>query len=95
MSAATPDTPTLADWLTERGCNHAANLLALFRSHENRVETLGCDHGVGEGVNRRWRVVDDSLLVLGRQAVAELYAEIVQKLGCVHGVNGSPRSVRS
>lgn len=90
MSAVTPSTPTWTDWLTERSSNHATDLLALLRSHENRIETLGHDHGVSERVNRRWRVADDPLLILRRQAIAEPHAEIVQKPGHVHGGNVSP-----
>jgi hypothetical protein len=60
--------------------------LALLGSHEEWVETFGFDNCVGESVNRRRWVADDSLPVVGRQAVAELDAEVVQELGDVHGV---------
>lgn len=59
-SAGAPSTSTRTEWLTERGCNHSTDLLALFCGHEDWVEALGHDHGVGERINRcRWVVDDD------------------------------------
>ena len=76
--------PIRTNWLTERSSNQPTDLLALLRRHERRVKALGHDHCVGEFVDRgRW-VLDDPLLVLGTQAVAEPHAEIVQKPGHVH-----------
>jgi hypothetical protein len=66
LSAATPGAATRSDRLTEGGSNHSANLSALLASHEDRVETFGFDNRIGEGVNRRRWVADDSLLIIGR-----------------------------
>lgn len=37
--------------LAKRVSNHATHLLALLCCHENRVEALGDNHGVGESVD--------------------------------------------
>lgn len=46
--------PVWRGWLAECGSNEAANLLALFRSHEKGVESLSHDDGVSEIVDRSW-----------------------------------------
>jgi hypothetical protein len=74
LSATTRGAATRSDRLTESGSNHSPNLLALLASHEDWVETFGLDNRVGESVNRRRWVADDSLLIVGRQAVPELDA---------------------
>jgi CDI immunity proteins len=52
--------------------------------HDDRIEALRFDHGIGERVDRRRRVGDDPLLCCRRQAVAEPHAKIIQQPADVH-----------
>jgi hypothetical protein len=52
--------------------------------HQNRVEALRRDNGIGERINGGGRVADDPLLVIRRQAIPESHAEIAEKLADVH-----------
>lgn len=83
-SVAAPAATRWARWVSERCGDHAPNLLAALRVHEDGVEALRLDHGIREGVDRRRGTGDEPVSIFGWQAVAKPHAELVEEPRHIH-----------